>query len=106
MIARVWLNSTPTVREPNEIKQGEGPHFSPLSQGEWAYRPGGEFAMTDSKFEARVKASGLRPKPADMPMLEALVRDLDRAAAMLRGPRPYAQEPLNAFRLSPAQVSF
>jgi hypothetical protein len=59
--------------------------------------------MTDSKFEARVKASGLRPKPADMPMLEALVRDLDRAAATLRGPRPYAQEPLNAFRLSPAQ---
>ncbi len=59
--------------------------------------------MTDSKFEARVKASGLRPKPTDMPMLEALVRDLDRAAAALRGPRPYAQEPLNAFRLSPAQ---
>ena len=40
---------------------------------------------------------------ANMPMLEALVRDLDRAAAALRGPRPYAQEPLNAFRLSPAQ---
>ncbi len=38
-----------------------------------------------------------------MPMLEALVRNLDRAAATLRGPRPYAQEPLNAFRLSPAQ---
>ena len=48
--------------------------------------------MTDSKFEASVKASGLRPKPADMPMLEALVKDLDRAAAMLRSPRPYAQE--------------
>ena len=59
--------------------------------------------MTDSKLEARVKASGLRPKPTDMPMLEALVRDFDRAAAALRGPRPYAQEPLNAFRLSPAQ---
>ena len=42
--------------------------------------------MTNSKFEARVKASGLRPKSADMPMLEALVRDLDRAAAALRGP--------------------
>jgi hypothetical protein len=61
--------------------------------------------MTDSKFEARVKASGLRPNPADMPMLEALVKDLDRAAAMLRSPRPYAQEPLNAFRLSPAQAA-
>jgi hypothetical protein len=57
--------------------------------------------MTDSKFEARVNASGLRPKPDDMPMLEAIVKDLDRAAAMLRGPRPYAEEPLNAFRLTP-----
>jgi hypothetical protein len=36
-----------------------------------------------------------------MPMLEAIVKDLDRAAAMLRGPRPYAEEPLNAFRLTP-----
>ncbi|HEY0425970.1 MAG TPA: hypothetical protein VGC82_21820 [Rhodopila sp.] len=58
--------------------------------------------MTDSKFEARVKATGLRPKPDDMSMLEAMVKDLDRAAAMLRGPRPYADEPLNAFRLKPA----
>ena len=41
--------------------------------------------MTDSKFEARVKASGLRPKPDDMKMLEAMVKDLDRAAALLRG---------------------
>jgi len=58
--------------------------------------------MTNSKFEARIKASGLRPKPDDLPMLEALVKDLDRAASMLRGPRPYADEPLNAFRLKPA----
>lgn len=58
--------------------------------------------MTDSKFEARVKATGLRPQSADMPLLEALVKDLDRAAAMLRRPRSYAEEPLNAFRLKPA----
>ena len=58
--------------------------------------------MTDSKFEARVKASGLRTQPDDMKMLKALVKDLDRAASMLRGPRPYAEEPLNAFRLKPA----
>ena len=57
--------------------------------------------MTEIKFEARVKAVGLRLKPDDMPVLEALVKDLDRAAAMLRGPRSYAQEPLNAFRLKP-----
>jgi hypothetical protein len=59
--------------------------------------------MTDIKFEARVKATGLRPKPDDMPMLELQVKDLDRAASLLRGPRPYAEEPLNAFRLRPAQ---
>jgi hypothetical protein len=59
-------------------------------------------AMTESKFEARVKATGLRPKPDDLPLLEALVKDLDRAAAMLRGPRSYAEEPLNAFRLKSA----
>ncbi len=58
--------------------------------------------MSEIKFEARVKATGLRPKPDDLPMLEALVRDLDRAAAMLRGPRPFAEEPLIAFRLKPA----
>jgi hypothetical protein len=62
----------------------------------------GGIPMTDIKFEARVKATGLRPKPDDMPMLEAMVKDLDRAAAMLRGPRSYAEEPLNALRLKPA----
>lgn len=57
--------------------------------------------MSEIKFEARVKATGLRPKPDDLARLEALVRDLDRAASMLRGPRSYAEEPLNAFRLKP-----
>jgi hypothetical protein len=58
--------------------------------------------MNEIKFETRLKATGLRPKPDDLPMLEALVKDLDRAASMLRGPRPFAQEPLIAFRLKPA----
>ncbi len=58
--------------------------------------------MTENKFEARVKATGLRPRPDDLATLEALVKDLDRAAALLRGPRSYAEEPLNAFRLRPA----
>ena len=57
--------------------------------------------MSEIKFEARLKATGLRPKPDDLAMLEALVRDLDRAASMVRGPRSYAEEPLNAFRLKP-----
>jgi hypothetical protein len=64
----------------------------------------GDRLMTENPFEARVKATGLRPKPADMPTLEAMVKDLDRAASWLRGPRSYAQEPLSAFRLKPAAV--
>jgi hypothetical protein len=65
-------------------------------------RPNESNSMSEIKFEARVKATGLRLQPDDMPMLEALVKDLDRAASMLRGPRPFAQEPLIAFRLKPA----
>jgi hypothetical protein len=57
--------------------------------------------MTEISFEARVRAVGLRPTPDDMPRLEALVKDLDRAAAAMRGPRPYAEEPLATFRLTP-----
>jgi hypothetical protein len=56
--------------------------------------------MTEISFEARVRAVGLHPMPGDMPRLEALVKDLDRAAAAMRGPRPYAEEPLSSFRLT------
>jgi hypothetical protein len=55
--------------------------------------------MSEITFEARVKATGLTPKPEDMPKLEALVLDMDRAAGLVRGPRSYAEEPLSAFRL-------
>lgn len=58
--------------------------------------------MTDMIFAERVKLAGLNPKPDDMPKLEALVKDLDRAAAMVSGPRSYAEEPLSAFRLKKA----
>lgn len=58
--------------------------------------------MTDIPFAARVAAAGLNPKAEDMPKLEALVKDLDRAATLVRGPRPYAEEPLSAFRLKQA----
>jgi hypothetical protein len=60
-----------------------------------------EVVMAEPSFESRLRAAGLRPWPEDVPKLEALVRDLDRAAAMLRGPRDYAQEPISAFRLRP-----
>jgi hypothetical protein len=55
--------------------------------------------MTDMTFAARVAATGLNPKPEDMAKLEAMVRDMDRVAALVRGPRPYAEEPLSAFHL-------
>jgi len=56
-----------------------------------------ETDMEEPTFEARLTATGLRPKPEDVPKLEALVKDLDRAAMLMRGPRFYAEEPLSAF---------
>lgn len=56
--------------------------------------------MTEISFEARVKSTGLRLQPEDMAKLEALVKDMDRAAALTRGPRSYQEEPLSAFRLT------
>ena len=58
--------------------------------------------MSDISFEARVKAVGLRVSAEELPKLQALVRDLDRAAQTMRGQRPYAEEPLSGFRLKPA----
>jgi len=58
--------------------------------------------MSEISFADRVKAAGLTVTPEDMPKLEALVKDLDRAAQLVRGPRPYAEEPLSAFRLKKA----
>jgi len=55
--------------------------------------------MTEMNFSDRLAATGLRPSEADIPKLEALVKDMDRAAALVRGPRPYSEEPLSAFRL-------
>ncbi len=59
--------------------------------------------MTEKSFAARVKATGLSPKADDLPKLQALVQDLDRAAAWVRGPHAYGLEPLSAFRLKPAE---
>ena len=56
--------------------------------------------MENTTFEARLTQAGLRPGEADLPALQALVADLDRAAAAIRAPRPYWEEPLSAFRLT------
>jgi hypothetical protein len=58
--------------------------------------------MTEMNFEARVKMAGLNPRPEDMPKLETLVKDMDRAALLVRGPRPYGEEPLSALHLKKA----
>jgi len=55
--------------------------------------------MEDVTFEARLTAAGLKPTNEDLPALRALVEDLDRAVVAIREPRPYAEEPLSAFRL-------
>jgi hypothetical protein len=55
--------------------------------------------MDETTFEARLTATGLKPTQQDLPALRILVSDLDRAAAFIRGPRPYAEEPLSALRL-------
>jgi hypothetical protein len=59
----------------------------------------GDSMMTEMDFADRLAATGLRPTEADIPKLEALVKDMDRAAALVRGPRPYSDEPLSVFRL-------
>ena len=43
--------------------------------------------MTETPFESRLRAAGLRLRPEDMPKLETLVKDLDRAGAGRRGAR-------------------
>lgn len=58
--------------------------------------------MSDMSFEARLRAAGLRLASEELPKLQALVKDLDRAAQTVRVLRSYAEEPLSAFRLKPA----
>lgn len=55
--------------------------------------------MPEMNFLDRLALTGLHPSDADIPKLAALVKDMDRAAALMRGPRPYSEEPLSAFRL-------
>ena len=49
-------------------------------------------------IEERLATAGLTPTPAELPKLAAAIEDMDRLALSLRGPRPYADEPLSAFR--------
>ena len=52
-------------------------------------------------FEDRMQAAGLTVKPDDQPKLAALVKDLDRTAALVNVPRSYAEEPLSVFKPMP-----
>lgn len=58
--------------------------------------------MSDVSFESRVRAIGLSLVAEELPKLQALVADLDRAAQTVRGERSYGEEPLSAFRLKTA----
>jgi hypothetical protein len=52
-------------------------------------------------FEDRMQAAGLTVKQEDQPKLAALVKDLDRTAALVNAPRSYAEEPLSVFKPMP-----
>jgi hypothetical protein len=54
-------------------------------------------------FEDRMRAAGLTVKPEDQPKLAALVKDLDRTAALVNVPRSYAEEPLSVFKPLPVR---
>jgi hypothetical protein len=54
-------------------------------------------------FEDRMQAAGLTVKPEDRPKLAALVKDLDRTAALVNTPRSYAEEPLSVFKPMPVR---
>lgn len=57
--------------------------------------------MTEPSFETRLASLGLRLPPDEMPKLEELVKDLERAAAFVRSiERSYLEEPSNVFRLT------
>jgi hypothetical protein len=52
-----------------------------------------------TQFKERMATLGLKLPEAEIPKLEALVADLDKAAEVVRIARPYAEEPLSAFHL-------
>ncbi len=57
--------------------------------------------MVETPFEMRMLIAGLKLSAEEVPKLQALVRDLDAAAAALRGARPYGEEPASALRPKP-----
>ena len=60
--------------------------------------------MTPVPFEIRLQSLGLKLSPAEITTLAEQVAELDTAAASIRGPRPYLEEPCNALRLHPASA--
>ncbi|MFC7556444.1 hypothetical protein ACFQU7_35740 [Pseudoroseomonas wenyumeiae] len=51
----------------------------------------------------RLDLLGLKVVAADLPKVEALVLDLEKAAAVVRIARPYGEEPLSVFRIPQSQ---
>jgi len=47
----------------------------------------------------RLESLGLKVPAEEMPKLEKMITDFEAAAKVVRGSRPYAEEPLSAFRL-------
>ncbi len=53
-------------------------------------------------FADRMAELGLRLPPEEAAKLETMVDMLEKSALAMRVERPYAQEPMSAFRLRPA----
>ncbi len=60
--------------------------------------------MSPVPFETRLQSLGLRLSPDETATLAEQVAELDAAAAAIRGPRPYLEEPCNVLRLAPASA--
>ncbi len=58
--------------------------------------------MSPVPFATRLQSLGLRLSPDETVTLAEQVAELDTAAAAIRGPRAYMEEPCNALRLVPA----
>lgn len=58
--------------------------------------------MSTIPLAARMDALGLRLSPSEMEKFAVMVAEIEAAAEMVRGPRPYLEEPCHVLRLQPA----
>jgi hypothetical protein len=62
--------------------------------------------LMSTSIGERLDLLGLKVIAADLPKVEALILDLEKAAAVVRIARPYGEEPLSVFQLPQSQSRF